>query len=523
MPRSPLLPLLLTAAAAPLLAQTADRPNIVLILCDDMGFSDIGCYGGEVRTPNIDRLAADGIRFSQFKNTGRSCPTRAALLTGRYQHEVGMGWMTAVDEHRPGYRGQIAADYPTIAEVLRANGYATYMTGKWHVTLDGAFGAPNGSYPTQRGFDRYYGCLSGGGSYYKPTPVYNDLTPVNAFPDDYYYTTAVSDSAAAFISRHPAGRPMFLYVAYYAPHLPLQAPRERVERCLERYRVGYDVLRRQRFARQQAMGLVPRNATLSQYDREFSGHCPAWEELTEEQRQQWTRDMATYAAMIEIMDDGIGQIVEAVRKKGMLDNTLFIFLSDNGATSEGGYLGQLMAHLSNTPYRSYKQWCYQGGTSTPCIITHGNPARNRFPGKICDQTAHVVDLFPTCMALASAHYPDSFAQPDLPGMSLVPVLEGGASTSRTLFFEHQSSCAVIDGNWKLVRTNRKTPWQLFDLSADPFETENCAAACPEKFTELQAKWNEWARTHRVLPLEDKPWGQRIKYYKKLHPDQDGVD
>ena len=232
------LPLLLCAAAASAQTQAPAKPNIVLILCDDMGFSDIGCYGGEVRTPHIDSLAANGVRFSQFKNTGRSCPTRASLLTGRYQHEVGMGWMTAVDEHRPGYRGQIDAAYPTIAEILKANGYATYMSGKWHVTVDGAFGQPNGSYPVKRGFDRYYGCLSGGGSYYRPQPVYNDLERVSDFPDDYYYTTAITDSAAAFIGRHPADRPMFLYVAYYAPHLPLQAPETRVQQCLPRYEAG---------------------------------------------------------------------------------------------------------------------------------------------------------------------------------------------------------------------------------------------------------------------------------------------
>ena len=187
-----------------------EHPNIILILCDDMGFSDLACYGGEVHTPNIDFLAENGVRFSQFKNTGRSCPSRAALLTGHYQHEAGMGWMTAVDEHRLGYRGQIAADIPTIAEVFRDNGYATYMSGKWHVTVDGAFDQPNGSYPVQRGFEKYYGCLSGGGSYYTPKPVYSGLTRINQFPDDYYYTTAISDSAVSFVRKHPDDVPMFI-------------------------------------------------------------------------------------------------------------------------------------------------------------------------------------------------------------------------------------------------------------------------------------------------------------------------
>ena len=294
-----------------------EHPNIILILCDDMGFSDLACYGGEVHTPNIDFLAENGVRFSQFKNTGRSCPSRAALLTGHYQHEAGMGWMTAVDEHRLGYRGQIAADIPTIAEVFRDNGYATYMSGKWHVTVDGAFDQPNGSYPVQRGFEKYYGCLSGGGSYYTPKPVYSGLTRINQFPDDYYYTTAISDSAVSFVRKHPDDVPMFMYVAHYAPHLPLHAPKKRVEACRERYKVGYDVLRQQRFERQKELGLVDKSMELPVYQREFKGKRPAWTELSLRQQEQWITDMATYAAMIEIMDDGIGRLIEAVKEKGI--------------------------------------------------------------------------------------------------------------------------------------------------------------------------------------------------------------
>lgn len=238
-----LIPFLLCTTPLSSHAQKIQQPHIVLILCDDMGFSDLGCYGSEIHTPNIDKLAQDGIRFSQFKNTGRSCPSRAALLTGRYQHQVGMGWMAEVDEHRPGYRGQIDKEYPTIAEIMKAGGYRTYMSGKWHVTTTGGYDAPNGSYPVQRGFDRYYGCLHGGGSYYKPDPVYNDFKRITQLPDDYYYTKAITDSAVSFIHTHDTDRPMFLYLAHYAPHLPLQAPAEYVEKCMDRYKVGYDVLR----------------------------------------------------------------------------------------------------------------------------------------------------------------------------------------------------------------------------------------------------------------------------------------
>ena len=506
-------------------ASKENRPNIILILCDDMGFSDLGCYGGEVRTPNIDFLAEEGIRFSQFKNTGRSCPSRAALLTGHYQHEAGMGWMTAVDEHRPGYRGQIAANIPTIAEVLRDNGYATYMSGKWHVTVDGAFDEPNGSYPVQRGFQKYYGCLSGGGSYYTPKPVYSGLTRVTEFPDDYYYTTAISDSAVSFVREHPADIPMFLYVAHYAPHLPLHAPKKRVDACRERYAVGYDVLRRQRFERQKACGLVNKSMKLPVYQREFNDKRPSWTELTPRQQEQWINDMATYAAMIEIMDDGIGRLIEAVKEKGVYENTVFLFMSDNGATSEGGYLGQLMADLSNTPYRSYKQWCFQGGTSSPLIIKFGDSIRDgiKEKGTICREPGHIIDLFPTCLDMASARYPSSFQDEKvkLSGTSLLPAIQNKKLRSRDLFFEHQTSCAVISDGWKLVRANGKSPWELINLSEDPFEEKDLSAQYPEKVKRLEKKWNRWAEQQHVFPFEYRPWSERIKYYKALYPAQDG--
>lgn len=497
------------------------QPNIVLIMCDDMGFSDLGCYGSEIHTPNIDKLARYGVRFSQFKNTGRSCPSRASLMTGRYQHEVGMGWMAEVDEHRPGYRGQISRDYPTIAEVLHAGGYNTYMSGKWHVTTFGGFDAPNGSYPVQRGFERYYGCLYGGGGYYKPSPVFSNLRRITDFPDDYYYTNAITDSAVSFIKGHDPSRPMFLYLAHYAPHLPLQAPERYVQRCLDRYREGYDVLRQRRFEKQKKLGLVPADMSLPMFDSEFGGHRPAWTELTPEQQKQWTHDMATYAAMIEIMDEGIGKVVETIRRKGMLENTVFLFLSDNGATLEGGFLGQLMADLSNTPYRSYKQWCFQGGTSSPLIVTYGDPDKNRMAGKVCTQPCHIIDILPTCLALANVNYPDTCRPAALPGRSLLPTAFGRPEEPRTLYFEHQASCAIINGYWKLVRRDRNSPWQLINLSTDPFETHDLASEKPRKVEELEAKWIAWAETHHVFPLEDKSWTQRINFYKQKNPDQSG--
>lgn len=485
------------------------QPNIVLIMADDMGFSDLSCYGSEIPTPNIDRLAQQGVRFTHFKNTGRSCPTRACLLTGQYQHTVGMGWMTAVDEHRPGYRGEIDLSYPTIAEMLKAQGYSTYMSGKWHGTLQDHNQAPNGSFPTERGFDRYYGCLEGGGSYYRPKPLYRDLVQITDLPEDYYYTRAITEAAVEFVRQHPTGKPMFLYVAHYAPHLPLQAPQEIVAKYRDLYKKGYDSLRQERFERQKAKGMFPESMELPVYDREFGGHRPAWKELTPEQQEKWVTDMATYAAMIEVMDQGIGEVIEAVEEKGMLENTVFLFLSDNGASNENGFIGQLMADLSNTPYRSYKQWCFQGGTSTPFIFCHGGQRLKDRAGQFCLQTGHVIDLLPTCLELAGAK-PDSR---HLPGKSLLPAIAGAPCQERVLYFEHQGSCAIIAGDWKLVRANRHAKWELIDLQTDPFELHDLSDQYPGKVKQLEKKWRQWAEKNQVFPLEDKPWGERIKYYR----------
>lgn len=261
------------------------------------------------------------------------------------------------------------------------------------------------------------------------------------------------------------------------------------------------------------------------YQREFKGKRPAWTELSLRQQEQWITDMATYAAMIEIMDDGIGRLIEAVKEKGIYENTVFLFMSDNGATSEGGYLGQLMADLSNTPYRSYKQWCFQGGTSSPLIVKYGNDVKNgvKEKGIICRTPSHIIDLFPTCLDMASVKYPSSFngRKVKLAGTSLLPAMKNKKLRPRDLFFEHQTSCAVISEGWKLVRSNGKAPWELINLSSDPFEEKDLSAQYPEKVRTLEKKWNRWAEQQHVFPFEYRPWGERIKYYKTLNPDQSG--
>ncbi len=498
-------------------------------MCDDMGFSDLGSYGGEIKTPNIDLLAAQGVRFSQFKNTGRCCPSRAALLTGRNQFAAEMGWMTVVDEHREAYRGQLSAAIPTIAEILKENNYYTYMSGKWHLTLDGSYkkGAekPNGSWPFQRGFDESYAGLSGGGNYGKVSGLIKNETVITDFSDDYYYTDAITENALNFIEGHNTEKPMFLYLAHYAPHRPLQAPKNRIDSNRERYKVGYDVLKKQRYDNLKEKGLITSSQELPVHNQEYNNKRPSWNSLPENKKEKWITEMSTYAAMIEVMDDGIGEVIKATKEKGIYDNTIFLFLSDNGATKEGGEISQLAADLSNTPYRNYKTSTYMGGTSSPLII-HFPKKYAKYQGEIRNNLTHIIDILPTCLDLAGVDYPESFNQKNIAqfeGASLVSVLENKDLKKRDQFFQHQQSCAIISDHWKLVRGKLSDPWELIDLEKDPFEQHNIAVNYPDKVIELEQKWNDWATENNVFPLEEREWTDRIKHYKKLNPDQDGID
>ncbi|MEM1184895.1 MAG: arylsulfatase [Planctomycetota bacterium] len=501
-------------------------PNIVLIMADDMGFSDIGCYGGEVNTPNIDALAAKGVRFTQFANAGRCCPSRASLLTGRYPHAVGMGWMTAVDEGIEGYRGQIASDVPTVAEILGEAGYATAMSGKWHLTVDGSYqglGAaarPNGSWPTERGFDRYYGGLSGGGGFYRPTSIVDQETRVLAedLPDGYYYTHATTDAAVDFIDELMGDDPLFLYVAYYAPHRPLQAPEERVEPLLERYEPGYDALRQARFDRMVSMGIVPEGHELPP-----AVNAPrAWDEWPEQRQTKWVREMATYAAMIEIMDDGIGEIVDAIDAKGELENTIFVFLSDNGATDEGGPVSRLAADLSNTPYMLYKKRTKAGGVRSPLIVSGDAVTRlpsTMLPGSLFHVPSHVVDLTPMILGYAGVLDGGEFD-----GRNIACEFTGldCVSTRSLTFWEHEGNRAVRDDRWKAVATGVPGAWALYDLATDPFEQIDLATTESERLASLTSEWNAWAEANSVLPVHHEGWYKRIDKYKALVPDQSGT-
>jgi len=499
-------------------------------MCDDLGFSDLGSYGGEMETPHIDRLASEGIRFTRFTNTGRCCPSRASLLTGRYHHTVEMGWMTAVDEHRPGYRGQLTEAVPTIAEIFKDHGYRTYMSGKWHVTLDGNYrnnpeARPNGSWPRDRGFDEFYGGLSGGGGYYEVRSLHRNETRITDFPDDYYYTTAITENALQFIETHDASEPMFLYLAHYAPHRPIEAPEHRIPKFRERYAVGYDVLRQERFDRLKKMGILNVDASLPPHDTDITGGRPPWESLTDGQKKAWVEEMATYAAMVEIMDDGIGEVVEALKEKGMYDNTLILFLSDNGATHEKDDISRWAASLSNTPYRMYKQFVHFGGIKSPLIIHYPK----RFSGEngsLRHEFSHIIDLLPTCLDIAGIEYPEHFrghAIPPMDGISLLPALENKPLSDRALYFEHQTACAIISEPWKLVRLKQDLPWELYKLDQDPFEETDLSGNNQEKAAQLEENWTQWAAGNNVFPLESRPWRERINYYTERNPDQDGID
>jgi arylsulfatase A-like enzyme len=515
--------LLVIAAALSATAQTPARPNIVIILADDMGFSDIGCYGGEIPTPNLDALARGGLRFTQFYNTARCSPTRAALLTGLHPHQAGMGTLAedpgkqAPPTAAVGYREVLARDAVTIAEVLRPVGYHTYLAGKWHLGYHG-----REKWPLARGFERFYGLISGASSYFTPKDprgVTLDNTP-QPTPEgkDYYTTDAFTDNALDFLSTQADTKPFFLYVAFTAPHWPLHARDEDIKKFIGRYRGGWDRLREQRFARQRELGVIPANAQLSPRD----DGARAWDTLTPDQQTQLDYRMAVYAAQVHRMDHNVGRIVAQLRVRGQLENTLIFFLSDNGGCAEpytdlgggafeainqpaavGSTYGTGWANASNTPFRRYKSRLHQGGISTP-LIAHWPAGLKTKPGATTAVPGYLTDFMPTAVELSGATYPAEFSgqkiQP-LVGRSLAPVFRGGdLPADRWLFWEQYNNKAVRHGGWKAVQpAEANSPWELYDLSADPTELNDLAKSRPEKLRELTAAWDQWARTHRVLP------------------------
>jgi arylsulfatase A-like enzyme len=497
----------------PTASLAGSRPNIIFILADDMGYSDIGCYGSEIPTPNLDRLAGSGMQFSQFYNNPRCCPSRASIMTGLYPHQAGMGHMTtdAKDprfSQFPQYAGDLSAKCVTIPEVLKTAGYKTAMVGKWHLT---PFEEKNpGSddlrnWPLQRGYDKFSGMIAGESVYFEPNALVEGNVRIGKITDPHFYLTdAWAEKSANFISSLAKGKdPFFLYCAFNAPHYPMQAPEADVQKYVQRYTAGWDAFREERHKKQLALGLLNPAWPLSARDP----RVPAWPDAG---LKDWEiRRMAVYAAMIDRLDQGIGHILAEVDKAGIADNTLIMFMSDNGGNAEelprsndpsimpgpvGTFqtLGLPWANVANTPFRLYKHYTQEGGISTPFIaawpkhIEHGARPNN--------SVGHETDLMPTFLEFAGAHYPASNAAGPIPAMvgeSLVPLFEGEPRTRGPIFWEHEGNKAVRDGKWKLV-SRAPQGWELYDMEADRTEVHDLAHAEHERVKAMSTMYDNWA-------------------------------
>lgn len=518
------------------------RPDLLFILADDLGFSDIGCFGAEIETPILDGLARRGVRQTQMYNCARCCPTRAALLTGVHPHQAGIGFMT-VDTGRPSYRGFLSPGVPTVAERLRAVGYRTWISGKWHVGGDydmerpeqwAVAGDPGHPLPEQRGFDRVYSVLAGAGSYFDPPTLWESGRFVfpESLPSDYYLTDELGRRAAGFVDEVPEGQPFFGYLAFTAPHWPLHAPEADIARYRGRYQGGWERLREERLRRQVAQGVFAEGQRLSPPDERSkpwaSAEDPAWE----------AERMAVYAAQVSSMDRAIGVVVDRLADRGRLDNTLVVFVSDNGGCAEylreGGEEGTwpeiyggktksgtervvgnrrgvapgpaetFMSYdldwsaASNTPFRKFKAWVHEGGISTPLVASWplGLPA-----GVTTGATGHVVDLVSTACSLAGA------AVDGLDGSDLRPAWEGVVAEvprSEPLCWEHRGHAAIREGRWKLVRAGQDAAWELYDVVEDRIESQDRAAAEPEVAARLERAWRAWADRSGILPFPVRP-------------------
>lgn len=485
------------------------RPNIVVILVDDMGYSDIGCYGGEVDTPNLNALADGGLRFTQFYNSGRCCPTRASLMTGLHPHQVGIGHMTAPPNQPLGfegpYQGYLNNNCITLAQVLKSAGYHTFMTGKWHLGS-----ATQDVWPLQRGFDRYFGGLSGGFNYFKPggdRGMTDGNEPVET-GEDFYVTDTFTDFACQYITdaTKEDDKPFFLYLAYNAPHWPLQPKVKDFEKYKGKYRGGWEQLMEQRLKKQIEIGLFPEGTRMA------SHVGPKWDSLNNKQRDDLDSRMAAYAACIDSIDQNVGKLVRHLEELNRRDNTLILFLSDNGSCQEGGTLGSgneksirnptyfttagprlglAWANVSNTPFRKYKHYVHEGGACTPMIANWPAAVSDDRAGTFIRSHAYLPDIMATCVDTSGATYPAD--KPACVGRSLLPLLEGDDSSihPEPIYWEHEGNAAMRWGSLKLVREYKK-PWELYDLSVDRTEQDDLASTRTDKRDEMIRMWELWA-------------------------------
>ncbi len=541
------------ATVVTLSAGAQDRPNIIIVLSDDMGYSDIGCYGGEIETPTLDGLAENGLRFTQFYNTGRCCPTRACLLSGLYPHQAGVGWMMT-DRGHDGYCGDLNKRCQTIAEVLRPAGYSTYGVGKWHVTKQVQPDGSKHNWPLQRGFEKFYGTITGAGSFFDPGTLTRGNQNISPFtdpeyqPEEFYYTNAINDHAVRFVDAHfqenKADKPFFMYVAHTAAHWPMHALPRDIAKYKGKYDEGYAAIRDRRAKRVVELGLV----------KEDWGVTPLVGDWDKFEHKEWeAANMEVYAAMVDCMDQGIGRITEALKRNSEFENTLIFFLQDNGGCQEGvGRKGDFKrpveasmpkiaadairlgvipkqnragvptltgpgitpgpedtyiayginwANVSNTPFREYKHFVHEGGVSTP-LIAHW-PERIKRHGELEHQPGHLIDLMATCVDVSGATYPSEVAgeaiQP-MEGVSLRPAFTGNSlDRPSPIFWEHESNRAIRSGKWKLVAKENR-PWELYNMETDRTEMHDLADKETELVEKLSVEWDTWAKRANVLPL-----------------------
>ena len=551
----------LLAISGNVLSQSKEgkKPNVIVILSDDMGYSDIGCFGSEISTPHLDQLAKNGLRYTQFYNTARCSPSRASLLTGLYPHQAGMGHLSTENFPEPGYTDDLSKQAVTMAEVFGLAGYATYMVGKWHIAKNLTPQGDRSNWPMQRGFQRFFGTLNGSGSFYDPGTLMSGNTFI-APAKDFYYTDAISDTAVKYIREHSSRTPFFMYVAYTAAHWPIQAPEAAINKNKGMYDKGWDKTRILRFEKLKKLGILPNNSVLT----ERSVSIPAWEN---EPLQKWqSRRMEVYAAMVNIMDEGIGRIITALEQKNELENTVVFYMQDNGGCAEplnsnqpevpptdvqqkGAYYapdsvfrgkqpvysrkgefirsgkgvmpgqentwlayGEEWANVSNTPFRLYKHWVHEGGIASPLLVHW--PKGIKAKGALRTQPAHLIDIMATCIDIAQIQYPQTYGsntiQP-LEGKSLVPSFTNQPIQREYIFWEHEGNRAIRVNNWKLVSratTNKKflpedeRAWELYNLTTDPTETNNLILQFPEKGKELASLWQQAAIRTKALPW---PW------------------
>jgi arylsulfatase len=524
----------------------SDQPNILVILADDLGYSDLGCYGGEIDTPHIDALAAGGVRFTQLYNSARCCPSRASLMTGLYPSQAGIGDFTTAQPsptRGPGYLGRLNDQCVTLAEVLKPAGYGCYYVGKWHLHPETG--------PIRRGFDEFYGYTNDhshdqyDADYYLRLPE-GRTKEIDPPQGEFYATDVFNRYALQFIRQGQAsGKPWFLFLGHSSPHFPVQAPADRADKYEQTYLRGWDVLREERYARMQQLGLIdgqrwtltPRS--IVPVDREdiangYPGEPnPAWASLPEDRRRDLARRMAVFAAMVEGVDQGVGQILDHLRATGDLENTLILFLSDNGACYEWGPFGfdgvsrrgenilhtgdalrkiggpgthhsygSAWANLGNTPFRLYKHFTHEGGISTP-FIAHWPQGIGQVDGWV-RQPSHVMDILPTILDASGARYPAEYQGRKITpveGTSLLPVMRGRQLPERTIGFDHQEAHALRRGDWKIVWSKRmpwEIQWELYNLAEDRCETNDLAEKYPERVREMAAAWEQWARHVNVI-------------------------